>query len=430
MSRPAREDGTDTQWVFHASETDVFDALARGTHAAGLREYFGTAAHAELSMLAAAAQRIERPAGPRVLILPGIMGSRLGTAAPSPHVPELLWIDPVQIGGGRLKALVLPPDELVADLPIEPMGVLLQAYARLILKLRIAGCRPSFHAYDWRLGIDELGSALARRIAAADEPVNLIAHSMGGLIARVAAGLLPTRLLRKLIMLGTPNHGSFAPVQALRGTHPFVRQISSLDRQHSADALAAGVFNTFPGIYHLLPPRRGGEKLDLLDAGVWPVDGPMPLRHLLGQVKAARAHLAAPDSRMSHIIGVNQTTVVTVRRTAAGFEYGSNSNGDGTVPVARANMQRLQAYYVDESHGNLPGNLKVIRAIIDLLRRGRTRALPARWTPQRGALLRTDDARLALAHNEKIDWRTLNSAQREAALGELDRSSPRPSRAG
>ncbi len=426
MSRAASENGADTQWVFNASETDVFDALASGAHAPGLREYFGSAAHAELSTLASAAQRVERPTGPRVLILPGIMGSRLVTITPPADAPEVLWIDPVQIGGGRLKALVLSTDRLVAKAPIKPMGVLLQAYARLILKLRIDGCRPSFHAYDWRLGIDELGSALARRIAADDEPVNLIGHSMGGLIARVAAGLLPRRHLHRLIMLGTPNHGSFAPVQALRGTYPFVRQISSLDRQHSADALAAEVFSTFPGIYHLLPPRRGGEKLDLLDARVWPREGPMPRPHLLEQVKAARAHLAPPDSRMTHIVGVNRTTIVTVRRTVAGFEYGSNANGDGTVPVARACMQRLKSYFVDESHGNLPSNARVIRAIIDLLRRGRTRVLPVRWSPRRGPLLHTDDARLALAYNDKIDWRKLNSAQREAALGELDRTGSRP----
>ena len=96
------------------------------------------------------------------------------------------------------------------------MGVLLFTYAKLKLQLRIHGYDASFHPYDWRLGLDELGAQLASRIAAADKPVNLVAHSMGGLVARAAARILPRRLIRKLIMLGTPNAGSFASVQTLR----------------------------------------------------------------------------------------------------------------------------------------------------------------------------------------------------------------------
>jgi pimeloyl-ACP methyl ester carboxylesterase len=397
----------------------VFDALANGHRADSLREYFGTSAYAELSSLAAAAQSTKRRRGPRVLILPGIMGSKLGTPKPGAARPSdpsgVLWIDPLQIAAGRLKDLALPAGD-----PLQAVGVLLFSYAKLKLKLHIDGCDASFFAYDWRLGIDELGAALARRIAAEGKAVNLIAHSMGGLIARVAVRQLPKRCVSKLIMMGTPNHGSFAPVQALRGTYPFVRRISRLDRKHSADHLAEEVFSTFPGIYHMLPPRRGTEEIDLLDPGCWPAGNISPRRPLLAQVRAARAQLAPPDSRMTHIIGVNQETVVAARRSAAGFEYHASMNGDGTVPLDRARMKRLKAYFVEEAHGNLPNNARVIQAVIDLLRRGRTQALARRWNVKRDPLTHIDDARLRLNDNGKIDWRSLNSAQREAALSILD----------
>jgi len=411
-------------WAFHASDDAILDALAQGHHRGSLREHFGAAAYQELSVLAARAKQIKNARGPRVLILPGIMGSRLcavmrgreASAAAPGHTPqEVLWIDPERIAAGRLKELILPSSE-----SIRPMGVLLFSYARMKLMLEIDGFDAEFFPYDWRLGIDELGTALASRIAAQNEPVFLIAHSMGGLIARIAAKRLPKRLVRKLIMLGTPNRGSFAPVLALRGTYPFVRKLARLDHRHSPEYLAQQVFCTFPGIYHMLPSARRRGAVNLLDPRSWPRTGAVPDPALLGRVAAIRRQLAAPDSRMCQIIGVNRETVVAVRRTAAGFEYGSSLNGDGTVPVALALLPKLKTYFIEESHGNLANNSQVIRAIIDLLRGGSTRALVRRFVPGHGRLSRVDDARLKLIGGGKIDWGRLNSAQREAVLAELD----------
>lgn len=419
-----RRSKTQLNWAFHASDGAILDALANGQHRASLREQFGAAAYQELAALAARAQRVKIAGGPRVLILPGIMGSRLSAvkhrrgaraAAPAGASQEVLWIDPERIGMGRLKELILPSAE-----SIRPMGVLLFYYARMKLMLEIDGFDVEFFPYDWRLGIDELGTALASRIRDQDEPVSLIAHSMGGLIARIAAKRLPKRLVRKLIMLGTPNRGSFSPVLALRGTYPFVRKMARLDHRHSPEYLAQAVFSTFPGIYHMLPSSRRRGAVDLLDPRSWPRTGTVPDPALLRRVAAVRRQLAAPDSRMCHIVGINRETVVAVRRTAAGFEYGSSLNGDGSVPVALALLPKLKTYFIDESHGNLAANSRVIRAVADLLRRGSTRELLRRFAPARGRLSRIDDARLKLIGGGKIDWRGLSSAQRKVVLAELD----------
>jgi pimeloyl-ACP methyl ester carboxylesterase len=408
-------------WAFHADDAQVLEALAVGRHSSSLREYFGAPAHSELSALAMAAKKCEKPRGPRVLILPGIMGSKLGGRLQGRRgksrraAPQVLWIDPLQIAAGRLTALALP-----SEVPVRPMGVLLFSYARLKLRLQIEGCNAAFHPYDWRLGLEELGAGLAARIREENRPVIVVAHSMGGLVARMAARNLPKRLMRRLIMLGTPNQGSFASVQALRGTYPFVRRISTLDRIHSAEYLSEKVFHTFPGLYHMLPLAKRIKGLNLFDPAEWPTDGPAPNPQLLRQVAAVRGGLAAVDSRMVHIVGVNQETVIGLRRTAAGFEYAMDRNGDGTVPLALARVPKLKCYFVDEAHADLANNARVIQAVIDVVRSGRSDALPQRWRAKAGPIRHIDDMALRAEGNEKIDWRRLTPAQREAVFAALD----------
>jgi len=138
-------------------------------------------------------------------------------------------------------------------------------------------------------------------------------------------------------------------------------------------------------------------------------------------VAEARARMASADGRMTHIVGVNRDTVVSVRRTKDGFEYGSSRNGDGTVPVHLAMLPALETYFADEAHGELPNNPRIIAAVVALLRGHRGCGLARRFAPCREPLTRFDDAQLRAAEAAaKIDWRRLDSAQREAVLAELE----------
>ena len=43
--------------------------------------------------------------------------------------------------------------------------------------------------------------------------------------------------MQRVLLLGTPNGGSFAAVQALRGTYAVVRKVARLDANASAETL-------------------------------------------------------------------------------------------------------------------------------------------------------------------------------------------------
>ena len=243
---------------------------------------------------------------------------------------------------------------------------------------------------------------------------------MGGLVARMALGMLPRHAVRRLILVGTPNLGSYAAVQALRGTYGFVRKVSRLDPAAAPEALATQVFHTFTGLYHLLPAGGARGITDVCRPDRWPRQGLVPDPAQLAHAAAVRAALAPPDARMVQIVGIDCPTVVGLTLRPQGFSYRMGWRGDGTVPLASARLPGLPTWYVRELHGRLPGNGEVIRAIIGLLRRGRTQALSRQGRSRTAALPAVDDALLRRVGRGKIDWRQLDARTREAVLVDLN----------
>ena len=148
-------------------------------------------------------------------------------------------------------------------------------YLKLKLWLQDQGFDAEFHPFDWRMGIPELGRELAARVRAdpASE-VLIVAHSMGGLVARAAMSAGMDKL-KRLVMLGTPNFGSFAPAMVFRGVYPFLNKVAALDLRHSAAELAGTVFNTHPGLTQMLPHRGkfGAVDSTTSNSGRRPVRG-------------------------------------------------------------------------------------------------------------------------------------------------------------
>ena len=350
---------------------------------AALDELFGPAPHAELRDLAQAASRLR--GGPRVLILPGIMGSTLGTRRPG-RGDDVKWFDPVEIALGRITGLALPSSRR-----IEPLGVMLFAYLRLKLSLRAAGFEADFHPYDWRRSVQDAGRELARRIGhERPRTVSVVAHSMGGLVARAALGHAGAARIDRVVQLGTPNRGAFAAVQALRGVYPLVRRLALLDLVHDARELAREVFCTLPGLAELLPDTTACDGFDPFRAGDWP-RGPRPKAALLAAAQASRLGLAPPDERFALVAGTGRETLTGLRLRDGRLEYRTGDDGDGTVALALARLPGLACWTTTQSHGALPGDEQVTRATVDLLARGDTTVLPqdvpasgrrGRWAPE------------------------------------------------
>lgn len=213
---------------------------------------------------------------PPVIVLPGVMGTDLCDAYQFP--PDLLW----NVLQHNYTRLALHPDnprfEAQQPARVQPNGIFEVAYKELIHELRHNLCAredqpvPVYpFGYDWRQPLKVLEAQftdfveeviertkLLRHYAnagyAEDPKVNLVGHSMGGLII---TGYLETKgkaaRVGKVVTLATPFRGSFeAPIKVITGTAALGVDDSS-SREREAARLT-------PSLYHMLPmPEIGLE---------------------------------------------------------------------------------------------------------------------------------------------------------------------------
>jgi hypothetical protein len=275
-----------------------------------------------------------------VIVIPGILGSRLQDR----ETGRVVWgaflgtyADPRTPDGARLIALPMAAGRPLGDLrdAVEPAGALdrlrvsllglpveQHAYLYVLRALGVGGYRDqdlgrggldygSRHftcfqfAYDWRRDNAEnarrlhefildrrayVAAELKRRhgIDRPDVRFDLVAHSMGGLLARYylrygpaplpGDGTLPpltwegARHVDRAVLIATPNGGAAQSlIELVQGT----RLAFVLPRY------APAVVGTMPALYQLLPrarhgavveaagPGQPGRPLDVLDPAVW-----------------------------------------------------------------------------------------------------------------------------------------------------------------
>lgn len=391
--------------------------LVKGEFERELAAYFGQREYTELRELAqrAGSQPLAADAI-RVFVVPGIMGSQLGIRREPPLPHDILWLDPIDIQVGRLSAL-----HLKEGAAIVPLGVVLYSYLRLKLNLRAAGFSPVLYDYDWRRDIDELGAALADRIR--NEPsdrVMIVAHSMGGLVSRAALTQPGMSNVERLVLLGTPNFGSFAPLQALRGTYPVVRKISSLVGTGTPETLAGRIFNSFPSLYQMLPSADCNGCANLFDPAEWPRTGPRPNRELLREARDIQSKLVQADERICVVVGVGQETVTAVTKRNDDFVYTITRHGDGTVPAVSAGLPGARNHYTSAAHSDLTRDPTVAAAVTDLLLTGTTQHLPSRWKSKSVVQATISDQQLRRMHRDKVDWAALEPDERRVFLENLN----------
>ena len=413
--------------------------LTSGRSRRELQAVFGRQEYLLLAGLAQRAVRARPRQHPPVYLLPGIMGTQLGLARPAPLPADLLWIDPQDIIAGGLTGLRLGASTPAAPAPPElvTLGAIPYSYLALQLRLRAAGFTIVMHQYDWRRSLNQLAVEFAARVRAdGATAIMIVAHSMGGLVARASLALPGMECVQQLISLGVPHRGSFGAVQALRGTYPVVRRLAALDRLHDAETLAAEVFGSFPSLYQMLPPRAADAGTDLHAAADWPATGPRPDPQLLREARGFFAGLPPIDARHCAIVGTAQRTVTGIDVSADDFRYQISAAGDGTVPLASALLPGVDNYRLRCEHSALPRSVTVARALRELLSGGHTqllgRAAAAVAAPRSHTV---SDQQLRGNWNDKIDWQRYTPAERRDYLDSLNQpppqyAAPRARRAG
>ncbi|MDB5895110.1 MAG: hypothetical protein JWQ88_2641 [Rhodoferax sp.] len=364
------------------------------------------------------ARAVADPARPAVFVLPGILGSNLQRDG------QRIWVGLRFVNG--LKKLAWDP--ATADL-VTPDGPVGKVYDKLIGQLAATHEVVAF-AYDWRRPLEDEARRLALAIEAAldlrqasGQPVRILAHSMGGLLARTLQLEQPAVWRRmmdrpgaRLLMLGTPNAGSWSPMQVLSGDDTFGNALSAfgaLFDNRGARQVMAGM----PGFLQLqaalLDPAQGldreatwqrlaDEDLSRLrDRSFWHDAGlqltayqwDAPPQAVLDQAVALRrrldqqaATLGEDAGRMLLVAGHARFTPDGITLGAEGLEYlGAPDQGDGRATLASARLPGVATWQADAAHGDLPGAPDAIPAYIELLQNGTTALLPRLPDPAPGA---------------------------------------------
>ncbi|HZG50652.1 MAG TPA: hypothetical protein VEZ40_00830 [Pyrinomonadaceae bacterium] len=343
-------------------------------------------------------ERIFAPARARkdktpVIVIPGILGSQLMNR----RTREVVWPSAFRSSTDGLSLPTLPDlasnrDELVAERIVETAKLArlapdIYVYYELLNALRRfgnyrdgdwdapapEGDRDTFYIfpYDWRR--DNVESAqllfqrveeLKRKLGRPDLRFNIVAHSMGGLVARYAAmygdaGLpagdeaappQPTwagaRHINKIFMFGTPNEGTMEAFATLlegysinEGLRRRIRLLNKLSRE---DAV------TIPSIYQLLPHPEAVRfldqnlaplEVDFYDPAVWRKYGWSPIndeefraRYRRGEVRDEegsphRATLAELDAYFA-------AALTRARRFHAALDAHADTGATHASPVA------------------------------------------------------------------------------------------------
>jgi pimeloyl-ACP methyl ester carboxylesterase len=340
-----------------------------------------------------------------VVVIHGIMGAELSVSTGG--VGDLTWVNAFRIIRGWLDRLRLDASgrkEYDDSFKVTASGIMKRYYGEMLLSLSERWNVQGFW-FDWRKDLNLAADALNTRINewfGNDSPVHVVAHSMGGLVARTFIANYPSRwrsmwdqksggrLGGRLVMLGTPNRGSFTIPTVLTGLEGTVRKLALLDLRHSVEDLLE-TLNTFVGTYQMLPAPDVPNAERLYNAGTYsPFKATVSQQHL----DSARAHHAKlggvfDADRMIYVAGYDQPTFADVADYAKLNSldgYKVTMNGDGRVTHELGRLKGVPTYYIKESHGALSSNAVVLRAVEELLRTGETDALSPQLPGARAAL--------------------------------------------
>jgi pimeloyl-ACP methyl ester carboxylesterase len=403
------------------------ELVGEGANEKALIAHLGDDQWAEYQKLAQRvdAKHLALTVPPNLVFVPGIMGSLLQSETKG----GVWWID------GRTRHhiddLGLSPDgasDRNPDDQIVPGNVDTTYEAFLTATLARSDFGHRTFPFDWRKLPTRSADLLAERIDDlhannGNKPVNLVGHSMGGLMIRAALTEQGDRLwpkIGRIVFVGTPHFGAPAIAGYLKNHFWGFEMIALLGL-----FLSPATFRSLWGALAMLPAPRGiypgtREKdpdpwkgkgsdayshpcanFDLYDAAAWHLDLKSgEQQDLQGVLNGARefhermyeGHLRLTNDqrqRMAVIAGVGQKTLfrLAYRKRFLGLwektekvtktiDDDRHREGDGRVPVASAALDHVLVRYVKGVHGGLVNIPAVYNAVFDFLS-GNDMSLPA-----------------------------------------------------
>jgi hypothetical protein len=329
------------------------------------------------------------------VLLPGVMGSALTVIGRDASSGSTVWLDPSRLALGQIDRLNLAARGAGARHggggAVRATGILKSYYGDALLALAGHWNVQAFW-YDWRTDLDEAADGLRVEIDrwfGPDSPVHLVAHSMGGLVCRSFIRRHADRWKTmwdpyggqrggRLVMLGTPNHGSYRMLQTVCGLAATVRTLALVDQRHDLAAILR-ILNTFAGTFQMLPsPEREPAAEPYYDAATY---GDLNVaQSLLDRARQSHRDLAAviDAERMVYVAGSNQPTLAGLadpKRLRDDAAYLGTTQGDGSVSHALGLLKGVRTYFIEEEHAGLTTNRTVLDALDELLQTGKTNAL-------------------------------------------------------
>jgi pimeloyl-ACP methyl ester carboxylesterase len=333
-----------------------------------------------------------------VVFLPGICGSVLkeGDETIWPGTPWNVKFEtyPDHYVDLLATSTTMRATEVLRDVPLTLLGVTVyhfDGYGRALKALEAMGFHETgggliSFAYDWRMDVRTSAATLHARLSKPDlrgKRIAIVAHSMGGLVARYALeklGIPQGVRIELCALVATPHLGAPVALQNVLGLRPEIFL--------SAPQCRAVLRNpAFPSAYQLLPHMGVPTLLEANAGAGFIVQDPFDAA-LVGRLGLVAGSLAAatglyadlpfmgpgfqPPCRYVAIAGNAQKTVTAnyLDDATGAKPVEEPTAGDGTVPLWSAAAPGIPVRYVSATHGGMFADSDTIAMLRAVLRPG------------------------------------------------------------
>lgn len=345
-----------------------------------------------------------------LILIPGLLGSELQTTSPF-FGKQLVWLSTPYLASYGPDQMQLAPNGLspgpLASGACAPRGaVKLGIYEPAIQQLTAAGFTVDFWSYDWRKDPRLTATLFAQHLATKykGKPFYVLAHSLGGLVARLAYGqwfnLQSGSTWLRSVYCGVPHGGTYGAcanlAQAFAGwTEIFTlwNTLYNLSPLNSVKAFFGSglarrlneTVSSWPAIYACLPSSTASwQNLDPNSPACVNSVNYVPYNPSVSQDWMIAA--LQIQSLLEETIGATRPPEVCVVGKGVNtadsanlpFEppidtsYGFTPQGDGVVPISRAILPGTFYDLYSTDHYGVINSGQVVANLPALLRQGLT----------------------------------------------------------